>query len=117
MPTWPATLPQRPLVNGFSETPQSNVIRSSMATGPAKQRRRFTAKIINYDMVFHMTAAQKATLDTFYETTLSDGITPFDFTHPISGATVSLRFMEDPPSYRAVAPTLFAVTIKVEQLP
>ncbi|QLH37711.1 MAG: hypothetical protein HWD60_00095 [Defluviicoccus sp.] len=40
---WPSSLPQKPLVDGFSETAPNLVVRSPMDVGPAKVRRRATA--------------------------------------------------------------------------
>lgn len=56
MPTWPASLPQHPLIKEYVEMPQSNVIRSSMAVGPAKSRRRSTATTTDAEVVYLLTS-------------------------------------------------------------
>jgi hypothetical protein len=36
IPSWPASLPQRPLADGFAETPPNLLVRSATDIGPAK---------------------------------------------------------------------------------
>lgn len=116
MATWPATLPQELLSSGFQQKAQSQVIRSDMDAGPPKVRRRFTAKVITIQGSIEINAAQYETLETFFDTTLNGGATSFDWTHPITGDTVSYRFKE-PPTYSAVGPVLFRAQLTLEILP
>jgi hypothetical protein len=115
--TWPASLPQDPLAQGFSEQAPNTVIRTTMEAGPPKMRRRFTAGIRNIECQLRLTSAQTDTLDLFFETTLAGGSLSFDWKHPRTGATVTFRFVE-PPSYGAVARgTLWWASLKLEILP
>lgn len=93
MVAWPASLPQSaylPVV----DSRQKAVLRTSMDSGPAKVRQRFTAAIrhLDFEMVFD--GDQRATFDTFFATTISEGAVSFDFPDPVSGDTVSVRFRE-----------------------
>ena len=118
MPTWPLTLPQKPLTEGYREAPVAGAIRSPMEMGPAKQRRRFTGNLITITCVFDLTVAQKATLDTFWFTTLGCGAAAFDWAHPVSGAVVSARFVADqPPTIVAKDASLFFVECQLEVTP
>ena len=51
---WPLTLPQLPLVSGYSESMPSNLIRSETDTGPAKVRRRGNAKPVTVQASYIM---------------------------------------------------------------
>ena len=116
MATWPATLPSYVLVEGYSEMPPVNSIRTQMDVGPPKVRRRSTAAPRPITCKQHMTKTQVAILDTFYVTTLSSGVDPFDWTHPRTGASVSFTFTE-PPTYESLGGTAWGVTLKLEILP
>lgn len=69
-----------------------------MDTGPGKVRRRFSAVSRYLSAPVSLSAAQRATLDTFYSVTLSEGSLEFDMDDPYDGAAVSVRFTA-PPSY------------------
>ena len=86
MAAWPSDLPQKPLVQGFSETPPNLLTRSPMDVGPAKVRRRSTAGVTVLQCVFRLTTTQRASLLTFWQTTLAGGSLSYTWTHPISGA-------------------------------
>ena len=75
MAAWPSDLPQKPLVQGFSETPPNLLTRSPMDIGPAKVRRRSTAGVTVLQCVFRLTTTQRASLLTFWQTTLAGGVT------------------------------------------
>lgn len=95
MPIFPGTLPQHFEV-GVQDTRQQGFIRSQTETGPFKQRKRFTAtsRFLSGTMLF--TGTQRATFDTFYKTTLSEGTDAFDFTDPADFSTASVRFVTAP---------------------
>jgi hypothetical protein len=93
MVAWPATLPQSPFL-AVREARQPAVVRSAMDAGPPKVRRRYTAAVRNLDVAMFLDGTQKATFDTFFNTTLAEGSLPFDWTDPVSGNTVSMRFRE-----------------------
>ncbi len=115
MPTWPASLPQRPLVDGMVETPPDNKIVTRMAQGPSKVRRRGTGDVRKYRVAFNMTDAQVATFETFYSTTVKHGSLSFDIPHPRTGATISVRIMGSP-EYVTVSSN-WRVTLELEELP
>jgi hypothetical protein len=115
-PIWPASLPQKPLIGGFRETPPNLVVRSQTDTGAAKARRRATAGVTNFEMQFRLTGAQLATLRTFYATDLQAGALPFTWTHPISGASGAFRIIE-PPAITPTGGVTWLVGLKIELLP
>ena len=91
MAVWPASLPQGLMV-GTGDQRQPAALRSEMDSGPAKQRRRFTAAIRNLSVPIILTNTQRATFDTFFITTLLEGVLPFDWVDPKDGSTVEYRF-------------------------
>lgn len=116
MATWPTGLPQRPLADGFTESPQSNVVRSDMDVGPAKMRRRYTATVRTYSMELLLSTSQVATLETFYRTTLAE-VDPFDWTDHRTGSAASYRFRSPPAYTEAGAPDYWRTTLDLEVLP
>lgn len=83
MPTsWPTTLPQYVLQDGYRETPHDQIIRSQPDAGGAKARRRFTAKFIKQNWTLQVTAAQLQIFEDFYFDTLKGGALTFNAPHP-----------------------------------
>lgn len=121
MATWPASLPQT-LLYDLTGMRQAGKVRSQMDTGPAKQRKRFTAVAKEYDGALILTQAQVATFNTFYETTLGEGAVSFDWIDPYLDTSASLRFRAEPevtlvrPS-DTLANRLYRVTMPLERLP
>ena len=116
MSAWPETLPQSPLIEGFRETPANTALRTEMETGPAKLRQRTTAATATLSLAYLMGTAQLAALDGFYAGTLQGGTLPFDFTHPVTGETISCRFRQ-PPARVALTGGYFRAGIELEVLP
>lgn len=113
--TWPGTLPD-PLMRGFSQRRQSNVLRSQMGYGPAKVRRRSSAAISPVTNTIVLTGALVTTLETFHNTTLKDGTIRFNWTNQLTDATVEFRFTS-PPQYAPAGPDLWNVALNLEILP
>ena len=116
MPAWPITLPASPLVEGFRETPPDTVLRSPMDQGPAKLRRRTTAGTGALSLTYLLSRAQVNALMDFFNDTLAGGSLPFDFTHPVNGATLACRFRQMP-AYAPVNAEYFRAAIELEVLP
>lgn len=116
MPAWPATLPQRLNRSNFSYTPEDGVIRTRMEQGPVKMRPRFTATTTVVTGTIVVDRTQYQTLDTFYRTTTSYGVTPFDWVDPITEAPCRYRFLA-PPLPSAPQGDELMVTVQLEQQP
>lgn len=117
VPVWPAELPQQLFVNGYSQSFAETTIKSEMDAGPAKVRRRFTAGIEPISGKMVMTAAQLTMLETFYNTTLLGGSLRFSWTKPPAHtAACEMRFTESP-SWTAVEPEVYEVSLSLEILP
>lgn len=115
---WPTSLPQSPQKD-FQETVGINIVRTSMDSGPAKQRVR-SRRPSQLSLSFIMTTAQTQTLESFIITTLK-GTKRFDFKHPRTGTTVECRVVPQGEGefytlqYRA--PGYWQVNLKFEILP
>ena len=62
---WPLSLPQKALVDSYSETPAYDVITTEMETGPQRQRKRSSAAIETRAVKYWITDAQRTTLKAF----------------------------------------------------
>lgn len=75
--TWPETLPY--LLTGWSMTPSDNVLRSQPERGPAKTRRKTTAKTKGYSGSIYLSSSDLSVFLDFVENTIKDGALPFLF--------------------------------------
>ena len=120
MAAWPTSLPTYPLLEGYSNSQESAMIRTPMETGPAKQRRRYTKDIEIIECTFNMSTSQKTTFRDFFNNTLGGGADSFDWTHPETGNAITARFRSKgskvPFSIEAVGDDLYKVSVTVEVL-
>ena len=93
MATWPASLPQTPNIDGFSDTPQSTVIRSRM-DGLTKQRTRFTAAVHDVSETYVIKRTQVDTFIAFFRDDLDNGGLEFDKPDFLYGGTSAYQFTE-----------------------
>lgn len=114
MATWPATLPQTPLLNGYENTPQNSVLRSEF-DGYTKQRNRFTAVLNDVSESYFLTQTQYDTFKTFFESTLKNGAEEFTKQNPESGVDELYRFVE--PYSPSRVGLSWVVECKLEKLP
>ena len=114
--TWPAGLPQRPLVDGYSNSFGDGAKRSDMDSGPPKVRKRFTATVEPLRLVFRLTRTQVAILRSFFTTDCQYGAIPFSFVEPVSGAAVRVAFSK-PPAIQPRSAIRFDATLELDWLP
>lgn len=118
MASWPTTLPE-PLVDAASYTPQDNAIRTQMAAGTAKVRRRFTAVPEDVSFTLRLSTAQVDVLDAFVIVTLKD-VLPFTWKNfrKVGFPVCQYRFVRRP-KYTAApkGPDLWDAAIDLELLP
>ena len=117
MAAWPGTLPDLVLRDGYQEGFQDRVTRSSMDTGPAKRRARFTAAPSVSTQVVQLTSAELDIFLTFFNTTLSGGALSFTKTHPRTGATETFAFTKAPDPATPTGYDTYIVQLPLEQLP
>jgi hypothetical protein len=111
--TWATSLPQLFIQDSFQDTEPALFLRTEMDAGPPKLRRRFTAghKIISGDMI--LTAAQKTTLRTFFQTY---GATQNTFPDPDEGSDLTVVFMAEP-TYTPYGGSYWKVSLQFAVLP
>lgn len=74
---WPEGLPY--LLTGWSMSPSDNILRSQPERGPAKTRRKTTAKTKNYSGSLYLSSSELDTFLQFAEDTLMDCSLSFVF--------------------------------------
>lgn len=136
MISWPSTLPQHLLVQGFGQSLPEGRVRSANDVGPPKVRRRSSQNIYIITGQMVMTFDQWADLQTFVNSTTGGGTLPFLFRDPLSkiepkleidftagtaliqGMPLLVRFGETLPAIsEALGSDLVRVTMDLEVLP
>ena len=94
--TWPASLPQLPLLRNRRQSHEDVMTRYGTGKGPNTVRARAGSAGETLTVRYPMTAAQYATFDTFWKTTLEQGTKRFTIPHPLSGSTVIVTMINVP---------------------
>lgn len=102
MPTWPTSLPQYVLEQGYNEQLPDQTVETQMDTGPVKVRRRFTVAPRRFGVVVVMDPDQIAVFEEFYGDTLAGGSLSFDWVHPRTRVSKTFRFRKPPPSINSL---------------
>lgn len=100
MSNWPAGLPQTAFLGTKIGDDDSRQI-SAMDAGPALMRRRFTAYTQSCEVPIILTGAQYVIFNTFYRTTLSQGVNTFTWKNPVDDSSVTFRF-KTPPKWTSI---------------
>lgn len=123
MAEWPLELPQRALINGYSESSTDQTISTQTAVGPSLTRRRYSTSVVKVTARYLMNNAQLALFqDWFYSegsyTSIGiyGGSLSFSMPHPRSGSSVEARIK--PATYAIVqeAPNQNIITLAFEIL-
>jgi len=94
--TWPTSLRDLWLKDGFREVPPKNMLRTGMDIGPAKVRRRTTANVRPFFGQMFLTPALVVVLDDFFVTSTKSGTLTVELKHPRTGAIGTYRFVTEP---------------------
>jgi hypothetical protein len=84
IPVWPSELPQRFLVDGYSEKLRDGRLLSKTSAGPGKARRRFSSAVLPVSASIRLDYASKARFERFWYEDTEGGVLPFsipDQTH------------------------------------
>ena len=113
--TWPGTVNQNVLRDGFTVKPEANRISFKPETGKAKRRRRTTiaTELVTYGLL--LTLDEFADLLDFWHDDLLDGTLPFTFTDPLDEAEKTYEFVDDAEP-EAMSPTGLYVTVYLHLL-
>ena len=115
MATWPASLPQSPNIDSFSDIPQSTVIRSRM-DGLTKQRTRFTAAVHSVSESYVINRTQADTFIAFFRADLDNGGLEFDKPDFLYGGTSSYQFT-GPYDLTPIGGEMWGLSISLEKQP
>ncbi len=107
---WPVTLPQEPLIEGFSGNIVDDTLRSDVDQGPPLARPLFTGNATRMQMQQILTAAQKATLLTFYRTTLFRGSYRFEWSNTQTGGVTKEFFFMSAPMFEPLSHAAWRAT-------
>ena len=113
--SFPSSLQQLLNESGFSEEFGSSTIRSSMAVGEDKVRRRYTKGIDKYNCSIDVEKDDYLVLYNFYKTTLNGGVDPFLYDHPITGVQTTFRFI-NPPKFSPIGGEWFRAEFTWEKV-
>lgn len=97
---------------GFGDT----TVTSSVDVGQAKKRSRYTKGIDEVKASIDLHKDDFELLETFYKTSLGNGVLTFNYNHPITGALTEFRFKE-PPSLVPMGGEYFRVSFAWEIMP
>lgn len=118
MPTWPSSLPQFALRNGYQEGLAGNsLLITDMDAGRPKRRNRYSADVKPLTIVLSLTSDELDTFETFYETDLARGSLSFDYPHPRKGGTVSVGFRQRPEPVRPDGALTYRLVMQLEVYP
>ncbi len=117
MPTWPASLPQFSLREGYAEGFKSTVVRSPTDSGRTKRRQRFINGPESLDVTMPLDNDQISTFKQFYEDDLGNGAISFTFPHPRLGTNVTVVFRDDPKPLTTEGGVTYILSLKLDILP
>lgn len=114
IPVFPTSIraPEYPL----TEKPEDAVIRSTMEDGTQKTRPRFTRNRFTFELSWSaVPQTEKDALETFYRTATKNGALSFNWTHPASDKTLTVRFSE-PPNFSLQVLHYWKMSIKIVEV-
>ena len=85
------------------------------SVGSPRRRARFTRTLRSYKFTLRLTVAQFATLETFYDTTLENGILTCNWVHPLSSVSYEV-LLDGAPQEKHLAVDLYDVSVSVSQV-
>ena len=111
---WPSSIgaPEFPLTETFEDA----VIRSTMEDGTIKTRPRFTRNRVTYELTWSsMPDEQKRDLESFFRFETKNGSKIFNWTHPVSGNVIEVRFSEMP-KFSLKVKSFWQVSVKLQEV-
>jgi hypothetical protein len=115
--TWPPSLPQYVLEQGYNEKLPEQTIETQVDGGLAKVRRRFTTSSRLFQLSMQMTNAQAADFETFYTDTLAGGSLTFEWVHPRYQTPATFRFRKPAPQHQSIGSEYVRTTMNLELVP
>jgi hypothetical protein len=117
MANWPVTIPQDFLREGFSRTPQPNVISFGTEVGEGKARRRSTARVKVHTASMQLTLEQAQSFEAWFEDDLKDGALSFQMADPFKGDFGNWKFdTATPHTLRELAEDLWLLSMTIRRI-
>ena len=119
MPTWPATIPQKPRVSDYQEKRSGNVVRSNPAAGPIRTRRRYTARAPVFQASYELEGPDEYNaLRAFWDDELADGSLQFELPspNPYDTGTITVIATDDL-MIRPLGGLMWQATLKLQEVP
>jgi hypothetical protein len=116
-PVFPSTIPGV-VMHGLGFKPEQSFVRTDMESGPARQRRRFSAAPTIFTVSWTFTRAQLAVFEKFYDVDLAGGTNWFNVNLPngMGNTTYTARFKEPYNAQTAAREFYWSVTGSLEVL-
>lgn len=113
---WPAAVPMRDLVAGYSERRESNLAEFAPEVGPPKRRRRSSVatELVSFEQL--LSEAEADALLAFWRDTLGDGALTFEREHPRTRVLAEFQFVA-PPDVRALGGGVYRVGLQLRKMP
>ncbi|HNX82483.1 MAG TPA: DUF2460 domain-containing protein [Candidatus Omnitrophota bacterium] len=101
---------------GFVETLQFKTLVSKFENGAEQRRAKWLTGLSEYELTYNnQSAADMNALYTLFNTKLGQ-YASFSWTHPVSGATITVRFKEDSFKTTYVAYGIYTVSFTLVQV-
>lgn len=111
---YPSSLPN-PEITSLEEAATDVWTADVAEVGTARRRARFTRSLLRWSWTQILTATEKATLDTFYDTTLEKGVLTFNWIHPITSVSYEVLFNERPANRHFIG-THYSSSVGISQI-
>lgn len=119
--SWPASLPDGPLVDGYAEQAPNLLLRQEVDQGAARVRRKCAARPWQLTVTFRLTRTQVEALETFAYETLQGGALPFTHSRPRTGESVDMRIVPQSDKLYGLSPVgggmYFEASVVLEVMP
>ena len=111
---FPTTL-MKGLQGSLSGGRQETWVEDQASVGSPRRRARFTRSLRAYKLTLRLTTAEFATLETFYDTTLENGILTCNWVHPLSAVSYEV-LLDGAPQEKHLQADLYDVSIGVSEV-
>ena len=118
IPVWPASLPQKALVQGYSESYPNTMISFKVDSGVPKSRRKGANIPFPISVNLNITSGQLNDLEDFVTGPLEGGALMFYFTHPRKRESILVQLVAESEDklYTITARGLDAYLVKLKMI-
>lgn len=113
---WPGSLQEYINESGFGIQFGESAITTDMDVGPPKKRARSTRSVDVYDCTITIHRNDYVTFRNFYKTELNQGVSRFNYDHPLTGVETEFQFVS-PPRIIPLGGEYFQVSMQWREIP